>query len=459
MRLAADAALGAFALVCTFCSVANARSEPSRTLSGQVFEDPDGDGLPDDRIPLHEVTVELWRDGGDGLPDGADDVRVWLTLTERGSFSFRQLSRDTTWWVAVDARTVSPLGSASGERWWPEQTWGGPGSLCGGANGVEERRDAPCFGGRHPGRTDGPGLAAREHVARVPPGGDVHDLAFGFSFRVVTRTDDVQEAQGTLRQAVAHAAHHPGPIRFVPTSGQAPWTITLREELRIAGEGTVLDGTAWCDGSVCEVGARRVPFPELLGSGGRVGDGPDGEPDTGDEPLLPRLRAPSLRLEGGGLRLMGPVELRNVAVLGRGLTVEAAYATVSDVLVGFGPDGSPAPVSGAGITVLSDDVLIRRVLLSARGDGIVRRGSERRLTVQAAEIVGAPDGIEGRVGLRLSAGDPQTGRDRIERLLVRDLPGPALLVEPPFLEGLDVRELTVLRCGEEPWARLKGDAN
>src|SRR5690606_4965066 len=130
-----------------------------------------------------------------------------------------------------------------------------------------ERADTPCFGGRHPDRSDGPGLAAREHVARVPPGGEVHDLAFGFSFRVVPRTDDgdddpgARHAQGTLRQAVANAALHPGPLRFVPLTGEAPWTVALGADLPIAGRGTQVDGTAWCDGVACPLGARRVPFP------------------------------------------------------------------------------------------------------------------------------------------------------------------------------------------------------
>lgn len=459
MRPAAGAALGVLALSCMPPLPAHAADGPTRTVAGTVFEDPDGDGLPDDRIPVHGATVELWRDGGDGRPDGADDVRVWLTLTERGAFSFRGLSPEAAYWVAVDARTVAPPGREPSEDsgWWAEQTWGGPGSLCGGPAGVQERGDAACYGGRRPDRSDGPALADREHVARVPPGGEVHDLAFGFSFRVVTRTDDADDdpgarhAQGTLRQAVANAALRAGPIRFVPLSGEAPWSVALAEDLQVAGQGTVLDGTAWCDGAACPLGARRVPFPELLGTGGRVGEGPDGAPDTGDEPLLPRLRAPTLVLDGGGrarVRLVGPVELRNVAVVRSGVVVEAAFATISDALVGVGPDGAPAPGEGPGITVLADDALIRRALVSARSDGIVRPGRSRRLTVQATEIVGAEAGPEERAGVRLSAGSRQTGSDRLERLLVRDLPGPAVVVEPPIHDGLDLRDVSAVRCGE-----------
>lgn len=70
------------------------------TLTGTVFSDQTDDGLTGDDPRLSSITVELFRDGGDGLFDaglgGGDDTSVGTTTTDGfGVYEFTDLGADT----------------------------------------------------------------------------------------------------------------------------------------------------------------------------------------------------------------------------------------------------------------------------------------------------------------------------------------------------------------------------
>ena len=97
--------------------------------------------------------MRLFRDGGDGLADGADDTFVTSTLTAGGgAYSFTGLA-DDTYWVVVDSKTVSPSqGTAAPSSVWPSRPTGVAGAMDGvasflGASGA-------LYGGRDPNVSD-----------------------------------------------------------------------------------------------------------------------------------------------------------------------------------------------------------------------------------------------------------------------------------------------------------------
>jgi uncharacterized repeat protein (TIGR01451 family) len=70
------------------------------TISGTVYEDPTGAGVIADDYPLANVTLKLWRDGGDGIFEGSaagsDDTLVdTTTTTANGTYSFGDLTAGT----------------------------------------------------------------------------------------------------------------------------------------------------------------------------------------------------------------------------------------------------------------------------------------------------------------------------------------------------------------------------
>ncbi|MEQ1572213.1 MAG: putative metal-binding motif-containing protein, partial [Myxococcota bacterium] len=173
-----------------------------RAIVGWVVEDVDGDADLADAAAGVGLGVELWRDGGDGAPDGVDDLWLATTATDLGGgyrfdgigdAPFFVVARPVGWSPAAGIRS-----GHSADALWAEQTTGPAGSWCAdGAGGSATRAEAgPCFGGRDATASDGDGgLGSREHVAAVTlAGADALDVGFSFSFGVVTSDRDGDDA-------------------------------------------------------------------------------------------------------------------------------------------------------------------------------------------------------------------------------------------------------------------------
>ena len=70
------------------------------SISGVVYEDPTGSGVVSNDIALANITVNLWRDGGDGVFEGnnpgSDDTLVGTaTSNASGKYAFNNLSSGT----------------------------------------------------------------------------------------------------------------------------------------------------------------------------------------------------------------------------------------------------------------------------------------------------------------------------------------------------------------------------
>ena len=83
---------------------------PPFSISGRIYEDVDGDGavLDDNVFSGGGVSVALYQDDGDGVPD-AGDTPALLTVVADGTgfYSFANLFPNT-YWVVVDSKTVVP---------------------------------------------------------------------------------------------------------------------------------------------------------------------------------------------------------------------------------------------------------------------------------------------------------------------------------------------------------------
>ncbi|MEJ2286182.1 MAG: right-handed parallel beta-helix repeat-containing protein, partial [Desulfobacterales bacterium] len=173
------------------------------SIAGTVYEDPNGDANMADQVARDNVTVALYRDGGDNQPDGVDDTFINTTTTAGGGvYSFSGL-RPATYWVVVDSKTVSPtaaynVGFGAGDVW-AEQTYGIAGAWCANGSGgtAEIGAAGACFGGQDAAASDNisapidvADLPTAEHVTRVVAAADVNGVDFGFSFNVVVATRD-----------------------------------------------------------------------------------------------------------------------------------------------------------------------------------------------------------------------------------------------------------------------------
>ena len=365
-------------------------SVSSIDITGTVFEDVDGDANLGDAVGRDNVVVRLFRDGGDGLADGADDTFVTSTLTAGGgAYSFTGLA-DDTYWVVVDSKTISPTqGTAAPSSVWAEQTYGVAGAMDGvasflGASGA-------LYGGRDPNVSDSSSdapasLATSEHVTRVViAGAGATNVDSAFSFNVVTNVrgdggdDDGggtgRHSQGTLDQFIMNAnlVNGANAMRFVPAvgpnvvtgafsddgnytndGGDDWWRIDVTSALpTISGANTTIDGTAYShfDGTVvADTNAGQA------GTGGTVGV---------DGLTLDRVDRPELELSGGnaftapGLHVTGgAVTIQDIAIHGFGdnmdseqiridatVTAAAGEAVITGNLIGTNADGTDAGTS------------------------------------------------------------------------------------------------------------------
>lgn len=283
----------------------------SLIISGTVYEDINGDGDLADGVPVAGVEVRLYKDGGDGVPDGADDAPVATRVTgSEGMYDFL-VEEGGACWVAVDSKTIRASAGFNGDftldDTWAEQTCGPAGALCADGFGGSTRRTAagPCYGGRMGGSADDAStLAGAEHVAAaVLSDSAAAEIDFGFSFNVVTEiVDNVDDPvsnrsfQGSLRQFMsnANAVRGENVMRFVPVvepdregAGGQWWLISVGSHLPIIEDtGTTIDATAY---DLNDGASTRDTNPGELGTGGSVGV---------DGLALPRVPRPELEIRG-----------------------------------------------------------------------------------------------------------------------------------------------------------------
>lgn len=275
----------------------------SNKVEGIVFRDKTGNGITDgdtnfgdasgDQQALKDVVVHLFKDGGDGLADGSDDVFLRSDTTNiSGAFTF-QVGEDADYWVAINSKT----GALSNGNTWAEQVYAPAGGICSDGNGGTSTKGSAggCFGGRRGNQSDNlpvgtnpsnVDLANAEHVAKFTmASNNVSGLNFGFSFNVVTDTRDGDDdgssnrsVQGSLRQFITNANEISGAntMRFVPSvatnetgSGGSWWKITLNSELpAITDPLTTLDGRSFDLSSPLSVLNTNSG---TVGTGGSVG--------------------------------------------------------------------------------------------------------------------------------------------------------------------------------------------
>jgi hypothetical protein len=230
------------------------------TISGSVFDDTRALANHTDFAPLAGVTLHAWRDGGDGLPNGADDRAAGDAVTLANGAYELNVPASGLYWVAVDSRSIVASSSTTGNKPWAEQTFGPAGALCdnGSGNAMPRETAGPCYAGRSGARSDDAhALATSDHIASVRAADTpVRSVDFAFSFDVVTTVADGDGIQGSFRQFVNNANSIGGAdtMRFVPLDPLPPtpprqpqhWIIHLTKPLPpLRDDGTAISGTAY----------------------------------------------------------------------------------------------------------------------------------------------------------------------------------------------------------------------
>ncbi len=329
-------------------------------ITGSVYEDTRGDNDAAGLVIRPGVHVRLYKDGG--------ETPLSEEVTGRtGAYAFHPGAAGT-YWVAVDAATVTPAAGASGNVR-AEQTWGGLGALCRQLDGSVLRHtgDGPCFGGRPVSAEDSTHLGGSRHVARIDFGDrTVSDVDFGFSFNVVTSTADGAGA-GTLRQFLlnANAIHGPNTMHFIPVT-RAPngkwWTIRTTSPLpALTDGGTTLDGTAWSivdpkfDVGMDKETILRVSNHVVTG---RKLTGPD-------RPQLEVVLSGERGIDSGSA-----AAIRNIALAGARTNVNArGTIALERTIIGARPDGTPQGVPGEnGMVVESGSARLDGVYISSESN-------------------------------------------------------------------------------------------
>ena len=231
--------------------------QTSDNVSGNVYEDVNGDADLFDKVAASGVRVRLYADINDnGVVDAGDTFIREKSTDASGHYSL-PLDTATTgfkYLVAVDSKGVVPnggfnVGFVQGDVW-AEQTYGD--------NPATAALDLGArIGGRTVGTSDAfntastaPSNNAYQHLARLDlSGGNVAGVDFAFSFRVIShpadRDDDAganRTAQGTLRQTIQNANAIVGaPTVSVPANTYTLAIAGTGEESARAGDLDVTD--------------------------------------------------------------------------------------------------------------------------------------------------------------------------------------------------------------------------
>ncbi len=271
------------------------------SISGHVYEDPNGDGDMADKVPLKGVKVKLFKSNGTFVGD--------TTTDQYGRYYFAGV-QDGDYYVVVDSKTVPPSsgftkGGTQGQVW-AEQTFvstkdDSPSYARGVCDKDGDGTTAPelvsgssvCFGGAYGDRSDdASSLSTAEHkiFVHLQDAYTIEDADFGFSFNVVTNTNDRDDdpgnprtSQGSLRQFILNANGISGAnyMRFVPAvkpNSGSWWTVKLNVTADsgnlyalppVTDSNTVIDGTAYSyqDGkSVRNLNGGSVSVPGTAGT-------------------------------------------------------------------------------------------------------------------------------------------------------------------------------------------------
>ncbi|HIF9195078.1 TPA: GEVED domain-containing protein [Photobacterium damselae] len=243
------------------------------SVTGTVFEDITGDGLTDgdatfndnlgDQRGLPGVTVTIYLDDGDNLPDSGDTVVATDVTDANGNYSFTGLA-NAVYWVASDAPTTASNGSGGLVA---EQTFGmsAVGSIptafaiqsyCSdGAGGSVLTTDAThsfdvCYGGKTAiGADVTTDAGTREHITGLYLDYNLSNLSFGFSFNVVVNTEF--SGVGSYQQFLLNANTYNGAntMRFVPVvpPNRASWWEV--QNLDLLAFPAITDGNITIDGT------------------------------------------------------------------------------------------------------------------------------------------------------------------------------------------------------------------
>ncbi len=413
----------------------------SNKVEGIVFRDKTGNGITDgdtnfgdasgDQQAVKDVIVHLFKDGGDGLADGSDDIFLRSDTTNiSGAFTF-QVGEDADYWIAVNSKTGNLTNGSS----WAEQVYAPAGALCSNGNGGAATKGSAgnCFGGRRGDQSDNlpvgtnpsnADLANAEHIAKFTmASNNISGLNFGFSFNVVTDTRDGDDdlssnrsIQGSLRQFITNANEISGAntMRFVPSvatnetgSGGNWWKITLSSELpAITDPLTTLDGRSYNLNSPLSI---LNPNSGSVGTGGSVGI--DGISLSTFERKELEVDLNDVGNNALSINSTGAVVLRHFALFNNTRSVSLANiagGTIENNMIGTRADGTdPTGLNQSDLGILitgsgSQTPLIQRNYIAYTKDSGVR-SENGNATIQftknevyrAGSSANNADGLEG----------------------------------------------------------------
>ncbi|UXM84644.1 right-handed parallel beta-helix repeat-containing protein [Methanococcus aeolicus] len=342
-----------------------------KIIKGTIYEDLGVLGEYDKNdSPISNVNVSLVKDtNANGILDINDSFIENTTTNSSGGFNFT-VNGDGIYFIVVNSKTVNTTrGLNSGytiNNIWAEETYQ--------TNDSNYSQVIPFFGGRNATKSDDWGNRVYEHYVKINTSkynSSKNNILFGFSFDVVVNTKDTDDdsssnryAQGTLRQFIenANAINGANHMYFIPmvnpneNDGSGKWwSVALNKKLPIIMDNiTTIDGTAYFPNMTV-----RDSNPGQIGTGGTVGVGPDGVPNTGDEPTLPRFDKLELEVNGSGSSYtfkigngtINPsnVTIRKIAMInsGDGIEVQGGCNNflIEKNIIGVRANGSYPPIN------------------------------------------------------------------------------------------------------------------
>ncbi len=295
---AVDGAVSPLLLDLDYRDYAPASAPGVLSISGTIFEDIIGDGYADgdvtfndntgDQRGLPNVTVTLYLDDGDNLPNSSDALIATDVTDANGEYAFTGLVAGV-YWVASDAPTVSSNGSSGLIA---EQTIGFTAageipvafaiqSYCAdGLGGSILSTDTThnsdvCYGGKTAtGADDNTDAGTREHITGFYLDYVLNNLNFGFSFNVVSNTEP--SGVGSYEQFLLNANAYSGAnvMRFVPVvvpNRTTWWEVSNTDSTvftALTDSNTTIDGKAY---ALIDGVTARNEDPSLLGPVTSVG--------------------------------------------------------------------------------------------------------------------------------------------------------------------------------------------
>ncbi len=384
-------------VVCAAALPVIAGAQPSLTVAGGVYLDSSALAERTGFTPAPNVTVHLYRDGGDRVPS-ADDTRIASTTTDARGVYVLTSHATGDYWVVVDSRSIGAKGT------WADETFGPSGSLCGQPDGSSRSNyfEGPCFGGKTAtGSDNASSITTAEHIALVHESATRID--FAFSFNVVTSVSDGTGIQGSLRQFILNANTNSGPnrMRFVPlipaeerreTSFGLPprwWKIVMSTPLpELTDADTLIDGTAYNFLSPASV---QNIHP------GHVGEAATMKADENPPPRLEKAEL-EVQLTGAeGIVCAARCGIRAIALHGAKTVIAARADTrLEQLLLGAAPDGLSAETrSEVGLAIERGTTVARQLLATLQSRAGVIVGHEGRLDSEYLDVS--------------RCGDPRTG--------------------------------------------------